>query len=33
LVVSVSVARHLNWTFSGQLIFGQFPRKIVPGMH
>jgi hypothetical protein len=25
--------RHLNWTFSGQLIFGQFPRKIVPGMH
>ena len=26
-------ARHLNWTFSGQLIFGQFPRKIVPGMH
>jgi hypothetical protein len=26
-------ARHLNWTSSGQLIFGQFPRKIVPGMH
>ena len=26
-------SRHLNWTFSGQLIFGQFPRKIVPGMH
>jgi hypothetical protein len=26
-------ARHLNWTFSGQLTFGQFPRKIAPGMH
>jgi hypothetical protein len=25
-------ARHRNWTFSGQLIFGQFPRKIVPGI-
>ena len=32
--IAVHVAtRHLNWTFSGQLIFGQFPRKIVPGMH
>ena len=26
-------SRHLNWTFSSQLNFGQFPTKIVPGMH
>jgi hypothetical protein len=25
--------RHLNWALSGQLTFGQFPRKIAPGMH
>jgi hypothetical protein len=31
LVLALHSPRHPNWAFSGQLIFGQFPRKVVPG--